>query len=230
MRKATESESEESNNVATILLVDDYPIIRQYIRILIDAEPDMQVCAETACWDEIVQLLESVQPDVAVVDISLNGPHNGIELTRMLTEASPHTRVLILSMHNDVAFAQRALAAGATGYAIKSEPPQDIIQAIRKILQGQTYACRDLSSRLLQEMVRTSAHQEILPVSTLSTRELTIFELLGRERSTREIAKQLNISEKTVTTHRANIRKKLGCKSASDLTKQARAWFSNTTR
>jgi DNA-binding NarL/FixJ family response regulator len=229
--RETESTTGESSGreTARIMIVDDFPVLRQGLRLIIDAQPDMMVCAEASNADEGLALTREYAPHVALVDISLEGPTNGIELTRMINEMSPQTRVCILSMHQNVAYAKRCFAAGAAGYAMKSEPPPNLLAAIRRVLSGKTYASTEISSKLIRDMVDTTREPKGTPVARLSNRELTIFELVGNSRTGPQIAEQLQISVKTVNVHFSNIRRKLNGLSATELRSEAEHWLARAS-
>lgn len=184
----------------------------------------MTVCGETASAGETLNVLAQLTPDIAVIDISLLGT-NGIELTKTIRETSPHLPVLILSMHDETLYAERALRAGARGYVMKQEAAETVLNAIRKVIAGEIYISPHLSSRLLQDMVSGNRTEpEKFGIDTLSDRELEVFELVGRGHSTRAIADRLKLSVKTIETHRAHIKQKLNLNDASELVHRAFHW------
>ncbi len=184
----------------------------------------MTVCGETASAGETLNVLAQLTPDIAVIDISLLGT-NGIELTKTIRETSPHLPVLILSMHDETLYAERALRAGARGYVMKQEAAETVLNAIRKVIAGEIYISPHLSSRLLQDMVSGNRTEpEKFGIDTLSDRELEVFELVGRGHSTRAIADRLKLSVKTIETHRAHIKQKLNLSDASELVHRAFHW------
>jgi len=209
----------------TVLIVDDHPIVRDGLSRLIKREGDMTVCCEAASAAEALKCATREAPDVAVVDISLEGP-NGIELTKALVEQCPKLPVLILSMHDETLFAERALKAGAKGYIMKQEAGELIIKAIRKILAGELYVSENIASRLLSEFVQGPRGKgSPVGVEVLSDRELEVFELIGKGMRTRDIAKTLHMSPRTVETHRGRIKRKLKLKDAGELSRRAVAWI-----
>ncbi len=207
-----------------ILLVDDHAIVRHGLSLLIGQEPDLTVCGESASADETLAILKHMQPDIAIIDISLLGS-GGIELTKSVRDRYPDLPVLVLSMHDEALYAERALRAGARGYVMKQEAAETVLQAIRKVLAGELYISSRLSSRMLQDVVNGNRHEpEKFGVDTLSDRELEVFELVGRGHSTRAIAERLKLSVKTIETHRAHIKQKLNLNDASELVHRAFHW------
>jgi len=210
-----------------ILLVDDHPIVRDGLAALIGHEPDLTVCGQTASAPEALEAADRFKPDLAIVDISIEGG-NGLDLTRTLHERHPHLPVLILSMHDEEIYAERALRAGARGYVMKQESPQTVLQAVRKVLAGGVHVSEKIASRLLGNWVGSSqTPQPRLGVERLSNRELEVFELIGRGCTTARIAETLKRSVKTVESHRAGIKRKLGVKTAAELVYQAVQWVEN---
>lgn len=203
-----------------ILIVDDHPIVRLGIRQMIAADPHLTVCGEAESGREALQLVAS-KPDLAIVDLSLEDGH-GLELIRRLREAVPDLRVLVLSMHDEALFAERALRAGARGYIMKQEAIGGLVHAIREVLSGRVFVSKRMSQRLLERVGQPSAPGD--PLGNLTDRELEVFELIGRGLSTAAIADRLDVSIKTVETYRSNIKTKLDLKDATDLIRFATAW------
>jgi DNA-binding NarL/FixJ family response regulator len=203
-----------------VLLVDDHPILREGLAQLLSSAPDLAVCGQAASAAEALTEIEHKRPDVAVVDIFLNGS-NGIELTKTIRKRWPQTQVLILSMHDESLYARRALRAGASGYVMKQEVSQTVLAAVRSVLRGERY----LSRRLLNDApdMETETGDPAL-AEELSDREIEIFELIGNGLARAEIAKRLNLSVKTVEAHRQNIRSKLAIRDAADLVRHAALW------
>jgi DNA-binding NarL/FixJ family response regulator len=205
-----------------ILLVDDHPIVRAGFSQLLDLEPDLQVCAQAANSSETLEALQKFLPDLAIIDISLDGS-NGLELIKCLQALYPALPLLVLSMHPETIYAQRALRAGAKGYIMKEAPTAEVIRAIRVVLRGEIY----LSNRMNEVVVNklfSRTHSGGSPVDLLTDRELEIFELIGQGIKTSEIARKLNLSIKTVETHRAHIKEKLHLNNAMDLVSHAVRW------
>ena len=207
----------------TVFVVDDHPVIRWGYISLINQEPDLEVCGEADTAFEALEKIPEASPDLAIVDISLAGM-NGIELTKQLQVLHPDLPVLIVSMHDEVLYGDRALRAGARGYIMKREVRTKIVEAIRRLLSGGTYLSDQMSTRLLNQY-QGGRFDERSPLERLSDRELEVFELYGRGSSTREIAEALFISRKTVESHRNRIKDKLGLESTSQFVQHAVQWF-----
>lgn len=202
-----------------VFLVDDHPLLRHGIAESISDEPDMLVCGEAGAAAEAMPAIAQAKPDVVIVDISLPG-RDGIELVKDL-KASFHTLlILVLSMHDESLYAERALRAGAVGYIMKSAATETLIQAIRKARVGEIVVGQRLVNRMLNQ-IASGAHETSTPLDCLTDRELEIFRLLGRCRLRREIAQQLHLSVKTIESHQSNMREKLGLSSIIQLRKLA---------
>jgi len=206
----------------TIFVVDDHPVVRWGYISLINLEPDLEVCGEADTAFEALDKIPETNPDLAIVDISLEGM-NGIELTKQLQVLHPDLPVLIVSMHDEVLYGDRALRAGARGYIMKREVRTKIVEAIRRLLNGGTYLSDQMSARLLNQY-QGGRFDERSPLERLSDRELEVFELYGRGYSTREIAEALFISRKTVESHRNRIKDKLGIESTAQILQRAVQW------
>jgi len=207
-----------------VLLVDDHPIVRHGLGLLIDHEADLKVCGETESAVETLGSIDRLAPDIAVVDISLRGS-SGLELTKALREVRPELPVLVLSMHDESLFAERALRAGARGYVMKQESAETVLAAIRKVLDGGICLSERLSSKMLREFVDGDRTEpEKFGIESLSDRELEVFELIGRGHSTRKIADRLKLSVKTIETHRAHVKQKLKLDNATELAHRAFNW------
>jgi DNA-binding NarL/FixJ family response regulator len=216
------SVDQDPNHPKRIMVVDDHPILRFGIRQLVEAEPDLRICGEADSVNRALELANDLKPDVALVDLSL-AESSGLSLIRELRELLPDLRVLVLSMHEETHFAERALRAGARGYIMKQEAIAGLVQAIRVVLSGRIH----VSERLAQVIFERVGNQErFLPGSlqALSDRELEVFELIGRGRSTAAIAANLAVSIKTIETYRASIKAKLNLKDATDLVRYATSW------
>lgn len=209
-----------------ILIVDDHPIVREGLRHLINDEADMRVCGEAGTAARALALLPVMQPDVAVVDLSL-GLDDGLELVRTIA-AQPdavRVRVLVLSMHDEMLYAERALRAGARGYIMKRGAMPDLLTAIRRVAAGRTYVSAEIAERLVDRVARPgSPPASADPLELLSDRERQVFELIGRGLATREIAEQLSVSVKTIETHQSRIKQKLGLRTGRELMRRAVAW------
>jgi DNA-binding NarL/FixJ family response regulator len=202
--------------------VDDHPIVRLGIRQMLSTDPGLTVCCEAESADAALQLAKRSKADLAIVDLSL-GQVTGLELVRQLHEAVPDLPVLVLSMHDEALFAERALRAGARGYIMKHEAIDGLVGAIRHVLSGRIY----VSERMSQDILERVGRQELPSggrLGNLSDRELEVFEMIGRGLSTATIADQLGVSVKTIETYRSNIKTKLNLKDAADLIRFAATW------
>ena len=192
---------------ARILIVDDHPVVRSGLRMLIDDEPDLFVCGEAGDADEAIRVLDAQKPDLVIVDLSLKGS-SGLELIKRIKSRESGSKMLVSSMFDESLYAERVLNAGALGYVSKQEAMEKVIEAIRCVLSGRVYLSAAMSDRMLHRLTRDHQVPERSPVETLSDRELEVFEAIGRGRTTGEIAAHLHLSVKTVETHREKIKAK----------------------
>jgi len=206
-----------------VLIVDDHPLIRQGVTRLVQQEEDLAVCGEAEDSQEALEAIAQTRPDIVVLDITLKAT-NGIELMTVLRKRFPDLPVLILSMHDEALYAERALRAGARGYVMKQDSPEKLIEAIRRVLGGEVYLSEAVTARVLKKIADGTPAQEPSPLDLLSARELEVFRLIGQGTATRDIAERLQVSVKTVDAHRANIKKKLELKSGAELVQQAIKW------
>lgn len=208
-----------------VLLVEDHPIVRQGLTELIEQEPDLSVCGVAASVPEALQAIAAEQPDIALVDLSLQDT-SGIELIKDIKARQPQLPVLVLSMHDETLYAERALRAGARGYIMKEEATERVMTAIRKVLSGEIYLSERMSARLVSKLVDGPPTTGGAPVERLSDRELQVFEMIGRGIGTRQIAEALHISVKTIETHRERIKTKMRLANNSELVQHAMQWTS----
>jgi DNA-binding NarL/FixJ family response regulator len=199
-----------------ILVVDDHPIVRERLAELINQEPDLHVCGEAEDSREAIQAVESLQPDLAIVDITLKDTY-GIELIKQLKETHPKLPMLVLSMHDESLYGERALRAGAKGYLTKQEATKKVITAIRTILAGEIFVSEKMASTILRKVAGSASPEGASPTDVLTDRELEIFQLLGQGLGVKEIAENLFISVKTVEAHREHIKQKMNFKSSTEL-------------
>jgi len=204
-----------------ILIVDDHPLVRTGFAQLIGDCPDMEVCGEAGDMSEALKQVEATNPDLAIIDLSLAGG-SGLDLIEHIRARNKKILMLVASMHDETLYAERVLAAGARGYINKQEAQERIIQAIRQVLSGKVYLSQHMTDRLLSGMV--DANGEKRDIDSLSNRELQVFELIGQGVATSQMAEQLNLSVKTIETHQAHIKKKLGLSSAHELNQRAIRW------
>jgi len=206
-----------------ILVVDDHPIVRRGFAQLINHEPDMTVCGEAEDLAEAAAVLEAMQPDLVIVDIMLKNA-NGLELLKRLPSLAPKTAALVVSMHDEQIYAERALRAGARGYVTKQEADEVIVTAIRRVLDGGIYVSERINERILMSFASNQPSAEMSPLEQLTDRELEVFELIGQGVTTRQIAERLNISVKTVETYRARIKEKMHLASGAELVQTSVEW------
>lgn len=207
-----------------VFIVDDHPLVREWLANLLREQPDFAVTGQAAEAPEGLAAMLSEPPDVAIVDLSLKGS-SGLDLIKELSSHLPGTSVIVLSMHEEVSYAERALHAGARGYVTKRESTDRIVEAIRKVLAGQIYATPDLLSRLTERMIgRPAASDPEGRVSLLSDRELEVFQRLGSGQPTRRIATELGVSIKTVQAYCARIKDKLDLANSAELVREAVRW------
>lgn len=207
-----------------VMLVDDHPVVRLGLAQLINDQTDMTVCCETGTKADAVDLARTKAPDVAVVDLSL-GPSSGLDLVKTLKALDEDVRILVLSMHDERLFAERALRAGANGYIMKEQVARDLLNALRQVAAGRIYLSPEMTDRLLVATTgRKRDDTRTSPVERLTDREREVFALIGGGAGTREIAEGLHLSMKTIETHRARIKEKLGLKTANELVRFATTW------
>lgn len=207
----------------TVFIVDDHPIVRQGLALLINREPDLAVCGDAEEAGSALRRIEELRPDIIVVDISLAGP-DGLELLKSIRARDANLPVLILSMLDESLYAERALRAGASGYIMKQEATERVLIAIRRILGGEIYVSDRMANRMLHRFAGGQADQGS-SISTLTDRELEVFRLIGEGHGTRQIAEQLHISVKTVESYQAHIKEKLSLKNARELVQRAIQWI-----
>ena len=204
-----------------ILIVDDHPLVRTGFAQLIGDCPDLEVCGEAGDMAEALRLIDAAEPDLAIIDLSLAGG-SGLDLIERIKSRECNILMLVASMHDETLYAERVLAAGARGYINKQEAQDRIIQAIRTVLGGKVYLSQAMTERLLSGMVDADGDRR--DIDSLSNRELQVFELIGQGVTSSQMAKQLNLSVKTIETHQAHIKKKLRLSSAHEVTQRAIRW------
>lgn len=204
-----------------VLIVDDHPIVCEGLRLLINHEPDLHVCGVEENFNSALEAVESLSPDIAIIDLNIKGG-DGLQLIKAVKQMERDIPMLVLSMHDEGLYAERALRAGARGYLTKQEAGDRVLTALRSILNGEIYLTSALRGRLNRSKDLFQPIQD--PVEDLSDRELQIFRLIGLGRGTRQISEELNVSIKTIESHRRNIKNKLGLDSATELVRQAVRW------
>lgn len=211
-----------ATDATRVMIVDDHPIMRAGLKQLLAQEEDLEVCGEAEDAVGALRVVEQTNPGVIIVDISLRDS-SGLELIKDLRIRFPHLPVLVLSMHEEAFYAERALRAGAKGYVTKAEVAARIVEAVRRVLSGQVYVSEKLADRLLGRIVAGGGSGPV-GIESLSDREFEVFELIGQGLELREIAARLHLSIKTVEAHRENIRKKLDLPSSAELFRYAVQW------
>lgn len=208
-----------------ILIVDDHPMMRAGLASCIEAEPDMTVCGGAANMTEAMRLIANEAPDLVTIDLSLAGG-SGLDLIERIKAHNADMLMLVISMHDESLYAERVLAAGSRGYVNKQADPTRMIEAIRTVLEGKIYLSETMTERMLHSFVNNEGGKKSLsPAVKLTNRELTIFELIGEGKPTSKIASHLNLSIKTIESHQANIKKKLGLNTAHELNRRAMLWI-----
>jgi DNA-binding NarL/FixJ family response regulator len=206
---------------AKIVIVDDHPMVREGLKMRIGNEPDLLVCGEADAEAEALRIIRKELPQLVIADLSLRTGH-GIDLIQRLHEEFPAIQVLVLSMHDETLYAERALRAGARGYLNKQEPQERLIEAVRTVLSGAVYLSQAMTQRMLSRV--THNQRSLDPVDALTDRELQIFQMLGAGMTTRRIAEALNRSVHTIETHREKIKRRLNLRTANDLVQCAIHW------
>src|SRR5580693_2427693 len=204
----------------TVFVVDDHPLLRQGLALMINREHDLMVCGEAEEAHTAMREIAAKQPDILIADISLNGP-DGLDLLKSLRMLYPNLPVLILSMHDESIYAERSLRARANGYIMKAEATEKVLIAVRRILGGEIYLSDRMANKLLHQYISGASADMTSRLSVLSDRELEVFRLIGEGCSTRQIAEKLHLSVKTVETYQAHIKDKLSLRSGRELVQHA---------
>lgn len=208
----------------SIIIVDDHPLMRKGLALSLNGEPDLNVVGQMPSAEDAMEQMEALAPDLAIVDISLPGM-SGMELLKHMQARYEDVKTLVVSRHDEVLYAERAIRAGARGYVMKLEAADVIVQAARQVLSGGIYVSPEINERLLLSMAEGGRERLTQsPLEILSDRELEVFELTGQGTSTREIAERLHLSVKTIESYRARIKKKLNLESATELMQRAVQW------
>jgi DNA-binding NarL/FixJ family response regulator len=213
--------AQPSGTKRRVLVVDDHPIVRQGLALMIDQEPDLEVCGEAEEATSALAAIAATRPDIVLLDISLPGP-DGIEVLKAIRAADPSLPVLVLSMHDESVYAERALRAGANGYIMKQEATENVLVALRRILRRELYVSDRIASAMLRQLASGAARPD--PIARLSDRELEVFRLIGEGHGTRRIAEELHLSVKTVESYQAHIKEKLALQGSRDLVQRAIEW------
>jgi DNA-binding NarL/FixJ family response regulator len=207
-----------------VYIVDDHAMFRDGLRQLINLEPDLTVCGDAAEAEPAMVEIRELKPDLVIVDISLAGT-SGIDLVKALKRDFEDLPVLVVSMHAESLYGERALRAGAMGYIMKSEPARTMVTAIRKVLGGEVHVSERMASAVVAKFVQGAAGPPPSPLETLSDRELEVFRLLGQEKGTRQIAEEMKVALPTVATFKNRIKEKLSMKNSTEMMLYAIQWF-----
>ncbi len=211
------------------LVVDDHPVFRQGLVALIHSQTDYKVASEAGSSEEALKSLEQLTPDIALVDISLRND-NGLDLVRTMKKIHPDVPVLIVTMHDEIVYAERSMKAGARGLVMKQEAPETILEAIRTVLSGRVYLSERMNNRILESMFAAPKDGENSPIDRLSERETEVLEFIGQGFGATEIARNLALSVKTVNTYQEHLKEKLNLESSADVRRFAVSWFQATHR
>jgi DNA-binding NarL/FixJ family response regulator len=208
---------------STIVIVDDHPIVRRGLAALIDNEPDLAVCGEATTRLGALTTIKQSNPDLAIVDLALEGNDDGLDLVKDIKACYPKMQILVLSMHSEATYAERALRAGAGGYVSKQQLDETVLVAIRRLLGGDVYMSEALAAQLAVQFI-AAPNRPPGPLALLSDRQLQVFRLIGEGRTTRDIAQLLHLSIKTIESHREHLKQKLVLDSSTDLVRRAIQW------
>lgn len=203
-----------------VFLIDDHPVLRQGLGRLIDDQLDLEMCGEAESPVEAMRLLPAAKPDVVILDLTLKGG-DGLELCKQIRDRFATLPVLVVSMHDESLYAERALKAGARGYVMKQEPQETVMTALRTVAKGEVYLSANMSAKLLRSFSGARSDSDLAPLDRLTDRELEIFRLIGEGQSVRTIAEKLFLSTKTVEAHKEHIKQKLNLKSSNELLQYA---------
>jgi DNA-binding NarL/FixJ family response regulator len=204
-----------------VLIVDDHPIVRAGVRLALRGHASFEICGEADSVNAAEELAGSLRPDIVVLDLLMGG-RDGIEMVGRMRELLPAAKILVFSMNTEDLFAQRALRAGANGYLMKEGGLEELIHALEHILAGEVYVSERMNARLLNSVARGESDDDVL--KSLTDREMQIFLQLGAGKTTGQIAEELSLSVKTISTHRENLKAKLGAESAPELVRKAVAY------
>jgi DNA-binding NarL/FixJ family response regulator len=223
MTKRIRSKDSPASAKSRVFLVDDHPIVVSGFTMMLGAQPDLEVCGTAPSAEAALDLIEAARPDLVITDLTLPG-RGGLDLIKDLAALQPQLRILVVSMHDELLYAERALRAGARGYLMKEAGSEKLLAAIRRVLAGDVSVSERMQAKILDGMSGRRPRGGGSTVGKLSDREFEVFRLLGAGRTTKEIASQLNLSHKTVAVHRAHIKEKLGITSGTELTHHAVRW------
>jgi DNA-binding NarL/FixJ family response regulator len=223
MKLKTVSRDKLTKKKFKVMIVDDHPLVREGLIRLIDLQPDLQVCGDTSTTHQALIDIAVLKPDIMILDLTLE-ESSGMDLIKDIKARSIKSEILVLSMHDESLYAERALRAGAKGYIMKQEASKEVLKAIHRILSGEIYLSEKMAAKMLHKVAEGKSDFKSLPEGALSDRELEVFQSIGKGRGTRQIAQDLRISPKTVESYRAHIKIKMNLKNAHELTQHAVHW------
>ncbi|PEN12981.1 DNA-binding response regulator [Longibacter salinarum] len=218
-----DSSHNTSSDRTRVFVIDDHPAIREALATTINSKVDMRLVGESGSATQALRQMERNAPDVVIVDISLDDAH-GLDLVEEIRDRFPSVRIIVFSMYDESVYAERAIRAGASGYIMKSEPTQNVVNAVKAVSEGDVYLSRRMSSRILSKVIRQQDYQLGSATEKLTDREMTVFQKLGEGYSVREIAAQLDLSRKTIETYRRRAKEKLGFETVAELLQYAVQW------
>ena len=213
-----------SRNRKRVLVIDDHPMMRAGLVQLINNQPDMIVCAEAGQPTEVFAVISQARPDMVLTDLTMPG-RGGLDFIKDLLALRPELPILVMSLHDELIFAERCLRAGARGYIMKEAGSVNLLAALRRVIDGQTHVSPSVSESIMGNLSARKPRGSSSPIHALSDREFEVFERVGQGKSTREIAEEMHLSPKTIDVHRANIRAKLGLKDVTALVRYAVRWL-----
>lgn len=213
--------------MSKVLIVDDHPVLREGLEKVIQAEDGLEVCGKAESVQDALALVEKELPDLVLTDLSLPG-RNGLELIKDLKVAWPDLPVLVMSMHDEMVYAERVLRAGGKGYVMKQESSEVLVGAIRQVLDGNVWVSETVTRHFLQGLSGDTRQAASFPLQRLSDREMEVFELIGRGKGNHEIAEMLSVSPRTIDAHKTHIREKLGLASGNSLIRYAVRWIESS--
>jgi DNA-binding NarL/FixJ family response regulator len=210
--------------ITAIVIVDDHPLVRDQLRAVVESEADFKICGEAEDGCHALEVIKSTKPDMVILDLTLRGSPSGLDLIKEIHLRYPKILVVVVSMHDESLYAERAILAGARGYITKQEATRKILQAIRLVLSGEIYLSDKMAAKVLSKMAKGREAHGRSSIERLADRELQVFKLIGHGRSTQQIADELHLNMKTIETYRSRIKSKLDIKDATDLLQQAILW------
>jgi len=223
------NQDKTNENKTQVLIVDDHPVVRDGLTTIINHEQDLNVCGEADDAQEALKAVTELKPDVVVADISLKNS-DGIELTKSIKAGHPKLPVIVLSVHDESVYAERALLAGAKAYLMKDAVSENIVKAIRTVLSGEIYVSNTISKKFLHKIAGDKKGTTKTPIENLSYREFEIFRLIGKGFKASQIARQLHLSTKTIETYRSRIKEKLNLPNAAELLQYSIKWAKSQDR